>query len=282
MILLGNHGAHTARCSASRAVGAAVRLCLVVLLSLVSGCSLSGYGASRAQVRTAVYHEVKRGESLWSIGKRYGVSSTTLMRLNGLRNADGLSAGRRILVGYRYTDAGEETEAMRTQPVSSRSSGHVFISRGRLAWPVNTGYIASTFGPRNEGFHDGLDFAAPRGSPVFAAHNGRIAYADNDLSGYGNLVILRGDEGLITVYAHNDTFLVSEGDRVVRGERIAKVGSTGRSSGPHLHFEVRARDSRGRYVAVDPYPLLTEKDLKTKPRYRVNENLFGLMAKMFK
>lgn len=106
-----------------------------------------------------------------------------------------------------------------------------------LLWPVE-GNITSRFGPRRGSTHDGLDIAAPLGTPILAAASGEVIYS-GALRGYGNLVILRHREGYATVYAHTQKNLVKEGERVRRGQAIARVGQTGRASGPHLHFEIR-------------------------------------------
>jgi murein DD-endopeptidase MepM/ murein hydrolase activator NlpD len=106
-----------------------------------------------------------------------------------------------------------------------------------LSWPV-AGKITSKFGPRRGSFHDGLDISAPLGTPILAAASGEVIYS-GALRGYGNLVILRHRGGYVTIYAHNQKNLVREGKAVRRGQVIARVGQTGRASGPHLHFEVR-------------------------------------------
>ena len=82
---------------------------------------------------------------------------------------------------------------------------------------------------------------------------------------------------MLTVYAHNSRLHAKQGQRIKRGQKIASVGSTGKSSGPHLHFEVRTRDKRGRYLAVDPIPFFNKK--AGPPRFRVNESLTGLLTK---
>jgi murein DD-endopeptidase MepM/ murein hydrolase activator NlpD len=107
----------------------------------------------------------------------------------------------------------------------------------RLRWPVQ-GEITSRFGQRQGKAHDGIDIAAPRGAEVRAAADGEVLYAQSR-GGYGNLVLIRHAGGLITVYAHNERLLVRRGARVRAGQVIAKVGSSGAASGPHLHFEVR-------------------------------------------
>jgi murein DD-endopeptidase MepM/ murein hydrolase activator NlpD len=106
-------------------------------------------------------------------------------------------------------------------------------------WPVE-GKILSRFGSKAGGLHnDGINIAAARGTPVYAAENGVVVYAGNELRGFGNLLLLRHADGWVTAYAHNDQFLVRRGDRVTRGQKIATVGSTGSVSTPQLHFEIR-------------------------------------------
>jgi murein DD-endopeptidase MepM/ murein hydrolase activator NlpD len=107
----------------------------------------------------------------------------------------------------------------------------------RLAWPLQ-GVLYGRYGVRAGQRHDGIDIAAPEGTPVLAAGAGSVIYA-GEQAGYGALVILKHDGGLVTLYAHNSKLLVGEGERVRRGQPIARVGESGRTSGPHLHFEVR-------------------------------------------
>lgn len=117
--------------------------------------------------------------------------------------------------------------------------------------PVN-GRILSDFGPRGGGLHnDGINIAAPRGTPVLAAENGVVVYAGSELKGFGNLLLINHAGGYMTAYAHNEALLVRRGDEVRRGQAIARVGRTGSVDTPQLHFEVR-RNSR----AVDPKPYL--------------------------
>lgn len=118
--------------------------------------------------------------------------------------------------------------------------------------PVRDGYISSGFGVRmdpftgEEGIHKGVDFAAPAGTDVLAVAAGVVTWA-GPREGYGNLVQVNHGNGYSTRYAHNSTVLVKVGDEVQRGQAIATVGSTGRSTGPHVHFEVLKNG-----VQVDP------------------------------
>jgi murein DD-endopeptidase MepM/ murein hydrolase activator NlpD len=109
--------------------------------------------------------------------------------------------------------------------------------------PVSEGYMSSRFGERmdpfngEEAFHKGVDFAAPAGSDVIAVASGVVTFA-GPRDGYGQLVEVQHGDGLVTRYGHNSQVLVSAGEVVQRGQALAKVGSTGRSTGPHVHFEV--------------------------------------------
>ncbi len=118
---------------------------------------------------------------------------------------------------------------------------------GAFLWPVR-GHILATYGSKSDGTHnDGINIAAPRGTAVQAVDAGVVVYAGNELRGYGNLVLVKHANGWISAYAHCDAILVKRGEKVGRGEVIARVGSTGNVSEPQLHFELR----RGQH-AVDP------------------------------
>jgi murein DD-endopeptidase MepM/ murein hydrolase activator NlpD len=121
--------------------------------------------------------------------------------------------------------------------------------RGR---PVKKGWLSSYFGKRSDpvngksSWHKGVDFAGKRGSDVIAVSDGVVSYS-GDRYGYGNMVEIRHGNGYVTRYAHNQDNLVTVGDKVMQGETIALIGSTGRSTGPHVHFEVHRNGQ-----AVDP------------------------------
>ena len=96
------------------------------------------------------------------------------------------------------------------------------------------------FGPKPNGLqNDGINLAVPEGTPVKAADDGVVAYAGNELKGYGNLVLVRHSNGFVTAYAHASEIMVKRGDNVKRGQVIAKSGQTGSVTSPQLHFEIR-------------------------------------------
>ncbi len=113
------------------------------------------------------------------------------------------------------------------------SSGSGFM------WPVN-GDVIAEFGPQEKGRHnDGINIAAPRGTPVRAVESGVVAYAGNELRGFGNLLLVKHESGWVSAYAHNADLLVQRGDTVSRGQTIARVGDSGGVPTPQLHFELR-------------------------------------------
>jgi len=118
-------------------------------------------------------------------------------------------------------------------------------------WPVR-GRIVAAFGAKPNGQqNDGINIAVPEGTPVKAAEEGEVAYAGNELKGYGNLILVRHPNGFVTAYAHASELLVKRGDKVKRGQVIAKSGRTGAISSPQLHFEIRKGSK-----PVDPTPYL--------------------------
>ena len=125
------------------------------------------------------------------------------------------------------------------------SSGAGVPSAAGLIWPVS-GPVTSGFGMRWGRMHEGIDIAASIGTPVHAAAAGTVIYA-SWMTGYGNLVVVDHGNGLATAYAHASALLVHVGQPVAQGQTVSLVGSTGNSTGPHLHFEVRVNG-----VAVDP------------------------------
>ena len=119
-------------------------------------------------------------------------------------------------------------------------------------WPVD-GKVVSKFGPAKDNQrNDGINIAAPVGAPVKASAPGVVAYAGNELRGFGNMVLLRHADGWVTAYAHNSSLLVQKGDKVGQGQTIARVGSSGNVDTPQLHFELRKGTK-----AVDPLKVLT-------------------------
>jgi murein DD-endopeptidase MepM/ murein hydrolase activator NlpD len=211
------------------------------------------------------YHVVKRGDTLYSLSRKYNVDVKTLAANNGLESPYTLIVGQRLAInGYRnssssvtstYRSSSGTTSAYRpvttvtpqVKPTTSVSSTQPTQStkvskyrKTKFAWPVR-GSICSRYGTIGKGrANDGINIKAAQGTAVKAADRGTVAYAGNELKGFGNLILVRHDDGWITAYAHNEKLLVKKGQSVARGEKIATVGTTGGVNTPQLHFEIRA------------------------------------------
>lgn len=174
------------------------------------------------------YHIVQKGENLYRIGLKYNMSVYELKRYNNLTD-DNIYPGQKLYLSPQPT---KETSKY-TQPLPIPSNAKKY----GMIWPCN-GIITAGFGTNNGNAHKGIDIACPIGTPIKAVLDGEVAYTGWQ-RGYGNVIILKHDYGLMTVYAHNNENLIIKGDRVKKGEKIATVGNTGNTTGPHLHFEVR-------------------------------------------
>lgn len=122
---------------------------------------------------------------------------------------------------------------------------------GSLRWPLDAYIVSSEYGDRWGKMHKGMDMAADAGEPVYAIAAGEVIYAGDGLRSYGNVVILRHDRKISSLYAHNSELKVKQGDQVAQGALIALLGSTGHSTGPHVHFEIRDGDA-----ALNPRTML--------------------------
>jgi murein DD-endopeptidase MepM/ murein hydrolase activator NlpD len=199
-------------------------------VSSVPGCFSSSpvRVEPNATVASAVSHTVQRGETIYHIARLYGVSPTRLMAANGLTDPHQLAAGQILVIPLERQAASPESPSL--WPVAR--------AQRQFAWPVTSGLVSSPFGIRNGVMHDGVDIVAQAGSPVHAADDGTVIFAGR-LRGYGNAIILQHAGTYVTIYGHNQVNLVPYGAEVMRGQVIALLGSTGRASGPNLHFEVR-------------------------------------------
>ena len=225
---------------------------LLFLVPLVAACGpqVGSPPSGAARRGPGIVHVVRPGENLFRIGQAYNVSSAELARVNGIRDTRRLRVGQKLFIPGATRQLPVEIVSSdgsggRPAPVSPHGGTAAFL------WPVS-GSVNSGFGPRGSSFHDGLDIAAPEGTPIRAVEHGEVIYSDR-LRGYGNMVIIRHSGGLVSVYAHNQVNLVRDGRQVARGEIIARVGSTGRVTGPHLHFEIRKNN-----LAQDPLLYLPE------------------------
>jgi murein DD-endopeptidase MepM/ murein hydrolase activator NlpD len=216
-------------------------------------------------------HVVAAGDTLSKIARHYGKSVPEIVKANNIQPNAKLNVGDRILIpgariGHAKTE-GEAASAMAAKPETKEVAAVVTTSPEAvnpivsskpaaetapgLRWPVH-GKVIAAFGSRSNGQpNDGIDVAVPENTPVKAADDGVVAYAGNELKGYGNLVLVRHPSGYVTAYAHAKELLVKKGDPIKRGQVIAKSGQTGNVEVPELHFEVRKGTA-----PMDPMPFL--------------------------
>lgn len=209
-------------------------------------------------------HVVARGETLFRIAKAYGVAPDALARANGLGDPRELAVGEELIIPEssppataRGRSVGPErpspsglasTESNAARPAAKAASRAPAL-RGELDWPLR-GVLYARFGRKGSEAHDGIDLAAPLGTPIKTAHPGTVLYA-GEQKGYGLIAIVEHANGLTTLYAHNRDLRVKTGQQVRQGQVIATVGESGRTTGPHLHFEVRKEG-----IPVDPLDYL--------------------------
>ncbi|MGH7853672.1 MAG: M23 family metallopeptidase [Candidatus Binatia bacterium] len=218
---------------------------LLVPLSFLACAPRATTPSATVRRGQGIFHIVKPGENLFRIGKAYDTTSDELARANGIRDPRQITVGQKIFIPGATRQVPVEIVTPADGVASPRSIPQADAEEIAFLWPVN-GSLNSGFGPRGSSFHDGVDIAAPEGTPIRAVEHGEVIYSDQ-LRGYGNMVIIRHSRGIVSVYAHNQANLVRDGQQVARGEIIARVGSTGRVTGPHLHFEIRKNN-----LAQDP------------------------------
>ena len=219
-------------------------------------------------------HRVARGETVYSISRSYGVPISELTRANGIAPPYTIVVGQELVIPATpavdvaaanpqpASDGTVDVEAVPTPaaapppppPVAAATPKQIEAlpkpparAGSTFHWPVS-GKLISRFGNQQGGRHnDGINISAKRGTTVVAAENGVVAYAGNELRGFGNLLLIKHADGYMTAYAHNEALLVGRGAKVRKGQPVARVGSTGSVGSPQLHFEIR----KGR-EAVDP------------------------------
>ncbi len=195
-----------------------------------------------------VWHRVEAGDTVVKLARAYNVPASDIEELNGLRSAARLKQGNKVFIPGAKASKRAQTSAPSvdapqpipsTQPTTMPARGAEKKGTVRFIWPVSGGKLTSRFGKRGKRPHEGIDIAAKEGTAILAAAGGTVIYEGSGLKGYGNLVIIRHRGGLVSVYAHNRRNLVREGVVVKQGQVIAEVGHSGRTTGDHLHFEIR-------------------------------------------
>ncbi|MBI4641133.1 MAG: M23 family metallopeptidase [Candidatus Tectomicrobia bacterium] len=224
-------------------------------------------------------HTIKKGENPWDIARAYGVSLQALLKQNNIRSSKKLQIGQQIVIPEKKEISRTPGQVTRTpnqvasrppkeqrrvkrvdRPSKSIIEGQEInlqegiASKEQFTWPLS-GEVRSLFGYRGFRYHSGIDISARSGTPFRTAASGRVVFSGWGPRGYGNVIRILHPNGYMTMYAHNMTNLVRENQFVRQGEIIGIVGMTGRTTGPHLHFEVIKEE-----VAMNPLRVLPSSD----------------------
>ena len=198
---------------------------------------------SKEEAETAppgTWHPVIEGETLWRIAHHYGVMVNVLIKTNAIGDPTELKVGRRLFIplapGSDFDDR-QDKVAKRPTKIAPPSGPDRAPDEG-FVFPISGGKVVKTFGRRGDEVNDGIKVVHKAGTPVVAVASGRVVYAAKD-PGWGHLVIIAHQRDWVSIYAHHQERLVSEGDQVEQGAVIAKIGATGRVQKPQLHFELR-------------------------------------------
>ncbi len=186
---------------------------------------------------TGVVHDVKSGESILGLANKYDVASAEIERINDLSSGQGLKIGQELIIPGGRKVSTYVARSTSTPSISNISKLFIPpetpVTTSGFLWPTSVRRITQYYSWR----HKGLDIAGPVGTPLYASDDGTVVYS-GWTNGYGYNVVIDHGNGYRTLYAHASKLYVSKGDAVVKGQTIAGMGSTGWSTGPHIHFEV--------------------------------------------
>ena len=208
----------------------------------------------RVPNQDGIFYKIKSGDTIQKISTIYKVQVDRIKKVNPTADLNSLKAGSELFIPGARIEAADTKETNKNDKTVNKkdnrtknSSGNKNVnesSGGSFRWPV-VGKISSPFGWRRHpilrraDFHQAIDIRAAHGTPIRASKNGRVAYS-GWMNGYGNVVVIEHSNGYSTLYAHCSSLGVSKGQNVNSGEVIARVGATGRATGPHVHFELRS------------------------------------------
>ncbi|MCX6784877.1 MAG: peptidoglycan DD-metalloendopeptidase family protein [Candidatus Komeilibacteria bacterium] len=196
---------------------------------------------------SGVSYKITKGDTLKKVAARYNINENQIAEANNLSSRAALTVGQIIFI-----PGGAKPKIIQPKAPTRATIKNAFATKPDsyqaaqdngtyLLWPTVARRITQYFGWR----HAGLDIGSPIGQPIYAAEDGVVEKSGWNSGGYGNYVIINHGGGLTTIYGHASALYVVAGETVSRGQIIAAIGSTGRSTGPHLHFEVRINGKRG-------------------------------------
>lgn len=196
---------------------------------------------------TGVMHEVKKSDTIESIAKKYKADMDEVYRYNGLNGKSTLALGDMIIIPDGKKEA--DIALLPKKPKTKKNNGGSRIIESYKNEIVGYFQRPITGGHKTQGLHghNGIDIGAAIGAPILAAAAGVVTVARDSgyNGGYGKMIIIKHNNGTQTVYGHLSAVYINEGDTVGRGDNIGALGNTGKSTGPHLHFEIRG--------AVNPF-----------------------------
>ena len=196
----------------------------IILTFLIASCA--------NMMRSGKHIVVESSDTLTKLSKNYDLSVAELRAANGGQSP---VAGQLYFIPQQRGILGRSTASIDDDNITE-----AYLNSGEFVWPVpSSKRISSGFGKRWGKHHEGIDIPGRSGTSIVAASDGKVIYSGSGIGGYGNITVILHDNGYHTVYAHAKENLTVAGQRVYKGQVIAKLGQSGRSTGPHLHFEIR-------------------------------------------
>jgi hypothetical protein len=198
--------------------------------------------ASCTTMKSGHYVQLNEKDTIESLAKEFNLTKEKILEVNEGKQ---FKPGDWVFIPLKRGILGDQTDSKSYNPSK-------YLKSGDFLWPVPTSSsISSGWGKRWGRMHEGVDIPSKVGSNIVAASDGIVVYSGSEIGGYGNITVVAHKNGFFTVYAHAKVNYTKEGQRVYRGQVIAQVGMTGRSSGPHLHFEIRKNGE-----SIDPQGFL--------------------------
>ena len=203
-----------------------IKVILISALSIVICCLT----ISCSSMKSGHYIQVKSTDTLDTLAKEFDISKEKIAESN---SGKALSPGEWLFIPLKRGVLAQDFEARAFDPKS-------YLKSGEFLWPVPaSSTISSGFGHRWGRAHEGIDISGPIGSHIVAASEGVVVYSGSEIGGYGNITVIAHKNGFFSIYAHAKVNFTKQGQRVYRGQVISQIGMTGRTRGPHLHFEIR-------------------------------------------
>lgn len=203
-----------------------VRLFFLTLLLCIA--------ASCASMQSGHYIKMTKKDTVKSLSKEFNVPEWAIKEANKGRS---IASGEWVFIPLPIGFVDNEVY---DSPYGGSDETNHLIYSGEFLWPVpSCKKVSSKFGRRWGKSHQGIDIPARRGSHIVSIDDGVVVYSGNELGGYGNITVIAHPNGIFSIYAHADVNYTRKGQKIFKGQVIGKVGSTGRSTGPHLHFEMR-------------------------------------------